>query len=96
MQRTVEKHAISLIDYVAVVRFAEMHSAQVAELHVENLMIAHKNRHKAIASFREQAGTFHGVLNVSIEEHSVPVQMGDVTVMSGYTCVRGTGVKRRR
>lgn len=92
MQRT-DKPTISIADYAAVVQFAEMSGAPLAELRVVSLLVVEKSLHKALTAFREMASGFDAVLNITRIENQVPVKAGDAVVMNTYYCVRGTGVR---
>ncbi len=88
-----DKPTISIVDYAAVVRFAEMSGAHLTEIQVENLVVIEKNLHRALTAFREMASQFDAVLNITKTENQVPVKAGDAVIMNTYYCVRGTGVK---
>lgn len=84
---------VTMADYAEVVRFAEMVGKRVCELLIENAVVVEKNRHMAMIAFHEACTAYDAMLNVVRTEQAVPVRMGDVTVMCGFTCVRGIGIR---
>ncbi len=84
---------VTMADYAEGVRFAEMVGKRVGELLIENVLIVEKNPHMAMIAFHEACTAYDAMLNVVRTEQAVPVRMGDVTVVCGYTCVRGIGIR---
>lgn len=86
----------SVEDYAALVEFAEIMGREPLEFQAETIVIIEGDFRGVLSQFNELCRRFSAVINVCESIVEMPVSMGDVTFLTSFFFIRGTGLTERK